>query len=72
MQMLQGKGTRYRVQGKSGRVNFFITGSESKFHGGLPLDSLRLEQPFPRKLLNKIFYANAQNFILQEQQCVVE
>ena len=56
MQMLQGKGTRYRVQGKSGRVNFFITGSESKFHGGLTLDSLRLEQ----------------NFILQEQQCVVE
>ena len=56
MQMLQGKGTMYRVQGKSGRVYFFITGSESKFHGGLTLDSLRLEQ----------------NFILQEQQCVVE
>ena len=40
--------------------------SNFKFHGGLPLDSFRLAQPFPRKVLNKISNANAQNFISQD------
>ena len=59
---------RARVQdtGYSGRVNFFITGSESKFHEGLPMDSLRLA--IPRKVLNKIFNAIAQNFISQDSR----
>ena len=51
---------------RQGWVIFFITGSESKFHEGLPMDSLRLA--IPRKVLNKIFNANAQNFISQDNK----
>ena len=39
----------------AGRVNFFIPGSELKFHVGLPSESLRLDQLLPSNLLKTNF-----------------
>ena len=44
------------------RVNFVKTRCSIKFEVGVPFELSRLEQPFPRKVLNNIFNVNSQHF----------